>query len=181
MSRIGRKPIAIPGGVELTQENGAVRVRGPRGELSQSVPASIRIRVEDGLAEVVRENDEAEVRALHGLTRSLLANMVTGVTTGFTKVLEISGVGYRAQKTGNNLTLSVGYSHPVEIIPPPGIEFTVESPTRVVVGGIDKQSVGEVAARIRRTRKPEPYKGKGIRYSDEVIRRKPGKAGRAGA
>ncbi len=157
-----------------------MRVRGPRGELSQAIPPQITVELRDGQAEVVRENDQAETRALHGLTRSLLANMVTGVTDGFTKVLEISGVGYRAQKTGDNLTLAVGYSHPVEIVPPSGIEFTVETPTRVLVGGIDKQVVGEVAARIRQVRKPEPYKGKGIRYSNEVIRRKAGKAGRAG-
>jgi large subunit ribosomal protein L6 len=181
MSRIGKKPIAVPSGVVIVQTDGRVVVRGPKGELSQLVPRSIQISVREGEAEVTRENDESEVRALHGLTRSLLANMVMGVTSGFTKTLEIAGVGYRAQKTGSNLTLAVGYSHPVEVAPPPGIEFTVETPTRVVIGGIDKQAVGEIAARIRRVRKPEPYKGKGIRYSDEVVRRKPGKAGRAGA
>jgi len=156
-------------------------VKGPRGELSQAVPSSISLVLSDSTLQVNRASDQGEVRALHGLTRSLVANMVTGVTTGFTKTLEITGVGYRAQKTGDNLTLAVGYSHPVEITPPPGIEFTVESPTRVVVSGIDKQAVGETAARVRRVRKPEPYKGKGIRYSDEIIRRKAGKAGRAGA
>lgn len=181
MSRIGRKLITIPSGVDLTQSDGRITVRGPRGELSQSVPSSIHIVMENGVAEVKRDNDQGETRALHGLIRSLVANMVTGVTTGFTKTLEISGVGYRAQKTGAGLTLAVGYSHPVEIAAPIGIEFTVESPTRIVIGGIDKQAVGEVAARIRRVRKPEPYKGKGIRYSDEVVRRKAGKAGRAGA
>jgi len=180
VSRIGKKPVPLPGGVELRQQDGHIVVRGPKGELSHTIPATIQLQVADGVAEVTRANDEAETRALHGLTRSLLANMVTGVTNGFSKTLEISGVGYRAQKTGDNLTLSVGYSHPVEFVPPPGIEFVVESPTRLVVSGIDKQVVGETAARIRRVRKPEPYKGKGIRYSDEVIRRKAGKAGRAG-
>lgn len=180
MSRIGRKPINIPAGVKIAHHDGTVTVRGPRGKLSQAIPAAIRIELGDALVEVFRDGDQGEVRALHGLTRSLLANMVTGVTSGFTKTLEITGVGYRAQKTGDNLTLAVGYSHPVEVVPPPGVEFTVESPTRVVVAGIDKQSVGETAARVRRVRKPEPYKGKGIRYSDEVIRRKAGKAGRAG-
>lgn len=180
MSRVGKQPIPVPEGVTLTQSEGMVTVRGPKGQLSQLLPRSIRLTLSDGVAEVIREDEESETRALHGLTRSLLANMVTGVTSGFTKTLEITGVGYRAQKVGNNLSLSVGYSHPVEIHPPEGIEFTVETPTRLVVSGIDKQSVGEIAARVRRTRKPEPYKGKGIRYSDEVIRRKAGKAGRAG-
>lgn len=181
MSRIGRKLITVPTGVDIVQSAGGVTVRGPKGELSQTIPPTIRLVVEDGVAEVHRDNDQGETRALHGLIRSLVANMVTGVTDGFTKTLEISGVGYRAQKTGDNLTLAVGYSHPVEIVPPAGVEFTVESPTRVIIGGIDKQAVGETAARVRRVRKPEPYKGKGIRYSDEIIRRKPGKAGRAGA
>lgn len=181
MSRIGKKPIPIPPAVELTQSDGVVVVRGPKGELSQSVPGTIAISLEDGIATVTRENETAETRALHGLIRSLLANMVTGVTTGFTKTLEITGVGYRAQKTGNDLTLALGYSHPIEIAAPDGIEFTVETPTRILVAGIDKQVVGEISARIRRMRKPEPYKGKGIRYSDEIVRRKAGKAGRPGA
>lgn len=181
MSRIGKKPIPVPSAVELTQNDGRmVTVKGPRGQLSWTIPASITVTVSDGTVEVVRDGDDGDTRALHGLTRSLLANMITGVTTGFTKTLEISGVGYRAQKTGDNLTLAVGYSHPVEIQPLEGIEFTVETPTRVLVSGIDKQVVGEMAARIRQVRKPEPYKGKGIRYSDEVIRRKAGKAGKAG-
>jgi large subunit ribosomal protein L6 len=181
MSRIGKKPIPVPAGVELTQGPGQmVTVKGPRGQLSWTIPASITVTLSDGLVEVTRDGDDGGTRALHGLTRSLLANMITGVMTGFTKTLEISGVGYRAQKTGNNLTLAVGYSHPVEIHPLEGIEFTVETPTRVLVSGIDKQVVGEMAARIRQVRKPEPYKGKGIRYSDEVIRRKAGKAGKAG-
>ncbi len=181
MSRIGRRPVTVPSSVEISQDNGVVTVKGPKGELSQSVPSTITIDLHDGVLEVQRANDEADVRALHGLIRSLVANMVTGVTDGFTKTLDIVGVGYRAQKTGNNLTLALGFSHPVEVTPPAGIEFTVESPTRVIVGGIDKQLVGETAARIRRLRKPEPYKGKGVRYSDEVVRRKAGKAGRAGA
>jgi len=181
MSRVGRRLITIPPNVEFMQSDNHVVVRGPKGELSHTIPSSIHLEIGEGVVEVKRSSDEGEVRALHGLTRSLLANMVTGVTTGFTKSLEISGVGYRATKTGDNLTLAVGYSHPIEIAPPTGIEFTLESPTRVLVGGIDKQAVGEIAARIRRVRKPEPYKGKGIRYSDEIIRRKPGKAGRAGA
>lgn len=181
MSRIGKKPVPLPPDVKISQKDGVVTVTGPRGEMAQAFPPTITLEVQDAALEVRRANDEAEVRALHGLMRSLLANMVTGVTSGFTKTLEITGVGYRAQKTGDNLTLAVGYSHPVEVVPPAGIEFTLESPTRVIIGGNDKQAVGEVAARIRRVRKPEPYKGKGIRYSDETIRRKPGKAGRAGA
>lgn len=180
MSRIGKKPIPLPSGVNIERTDGVVRVTGPRGELVQSVPPSIGTTIQDGVLEVTRANEENETRALHGLFRSLIANMVTGVTTGFTRTLEISGVGYRAVKTGNNLVLTVGYSHPVEITPPPGIEFTVETPTRLVVSGIDKQLVGEIAARIRKVRKPEPYKGKGIRYSDEVIRRKAGKTGKVG-
>jgi large subunit ribosomal protein L6 len=180
MSRIGRKPIRLPPGTQIEQTNGTVTVRGPKGELSWTVPATIMVNIHDGSIEVTRANDERKTRALHGLTRALLANMVMGVTEGFSKALEISGVGYRAQKIGDKLVLSVGYSHPVEITPPPGIELVVESPTRVVVRGIDKQLVGEMAARIRRVRKPEPYKGKGIRYENEVIRRKAGKTGKAG-
>lgn len=180
MSRIGRKLITIPSGVEVTQSAGLINVHGPKGELSTPLPRNISLTIEDGILEVQRANDEGPTRALHGLVRSLIANMITGVTAGFTKTLEITGVGYRAQKVGDNLTLALGFSHPVEFAAPSGIEFTVESPTRVVIGGIDKQVVGETAARIRRIRKPEPYKGKGIRYSDEVIRRKAGKAGKAG-
>jgi large subunit ribosomal protein L6 len=180
MSRIGKKPIPLPAGVNFDRADGVVTISGPRGELVQTVPSSIGTTINDGVLEVSRANEENQTRALHGLFRSLLANMVTGVTTGFTRTLEISGVGYRAAKTGNNLVLTVGYSHPVEMAPPPGIEFTVETPTRLVVSGIDKQLVGETAARIRKVRKPEPYKGKGIRYSDEVIRRKAGKTGKVG-
>jgi large subunit ribosomal protein L6 len=181
MSRIGRKLVPVPSSVQITQTDGMVTVKGPKGELSQAVPGTISLNIQDGMLEVTRANDQGSVRALHGLMRSLVANMVVGVTDGFTKTLEITGVGYRAQKTGNNLSLALGFSHPVEVAAPPGISFEVESPTRVVVAGIDKQVVGETAARIRRIRKPEPYKGKGVRYSDEVVRRKAGKAGRAGA
>ena len=181
MSRIGKKLITVGAGVEIVQSDGVVTVRGPKGEMSQQIPPSITVHLREGMAEVTRADDVGATRALHGLIRSLLANMVTGVTTGFSKTLEITGVGYRAQKVGENLTLAVGYSHPVEIAAPSGIEFTVETPTRIVIAGIDKQAVGEIAARIRRVRKPEPYKGKGIRYSDEIVRRKAGKAGRPGA
>ncbi|HLJ66310.1 MAG TPA: 50S ribosomal protein L6 [Chloroflexota bacterium] len=180
MSRIGRKPIAVPGGVTITVGQDNVAVQGPRGSLAQSVPASIRIAQEDGTLLVHRSSDEPNVRALHGLIRSLLANMVTGVTAGFTKTLLITGVGYRATKDGDNLRLAVGYSHPVEITAPPGITFDVPAPNRVVVAGINKEAVGEIAAKIRSVRPPEPYLGKGIRYENEVIRRKAGKAGKVG-
>jgi large subunit ribosomal protein L6 len=180
MSRIGKKPIPLPSGVQIDRTDGLVTVSGPRGQLAQHVPSVIGLEVRNDLIEVTRADDEAKTRALHGLIRSLVANMVTGVTTGFNRTLEISGVGYRAAKTGNNLVLTVGYSHPVEMSPPDGVEFTVETPTRLTVSGIDKQLVGETAARIRKVRKPEPYKGKGIRYSDEVIRRKAGKTGKVG-
>lgn len=180
MSRIGRRPIPVPTGVDITLEHAAVTVKGPRGELFQRVPAAISVEREDGVLQVNRDSDEPNVRALHGLIRSLLANMVTGVSAGFTKVLVINGVGYRATKDGDNLRLAVGYSHPVEIPAPPGITFDVPAPTRVVVGGIDKELVGEVAAKIRSVRPPEPYLGKGIRYENEVVRRKAGKAGKVG-
>jgi large subunit ribosomal protein L6 len=178
MSRIGRRPIPVPSGVTITVENGDVRVKGPKGELSQTIPAAISVRQEDGNLLVARESDQPDVRALHGLIRSLVANMVTGVTDGFSKVLVISGVGYRATKDGERLRLAVGYSHPVEIPPPSGITFNVPAPTRVEVSGIDKELVGEVAAKVRSVRKPEPYLGKGIRYENEVVRRKAGKAGK---
>jgi large subunit ribosomal protein L6 len=180
MSRIGRKPVPLPAGVEIQLEAGQVRVRGPRGELEQRIPPAITVAQEDGSLVVKRGSDEPNVRALHGLVRSLLANMVTGVTAGFTRVLVINGVGYRATKDGDNLRLAVGYSHPVEIVAPEGITFTVPVPTRVEVGGINKEVVGEVAAKIRSVRPPEPYLGKGIKYEDEVIRRKAGKAGKVG-
>ena len=175
MSRIGRKPIPVPETVTVTIEPELVRVHGPRGELSERVPRDITIAQEDGQLVVTRPTDRGEHRALHGLTRSLVANMVEGVTTGFTKTLEIQGVGYRAQLKGRDLELALGYSHPVPIKAPEGIEFEVPQPTRVVVKGISKQLVGEVAANIRKRRPPEPYKGKGIRYEGEYVARKVGK------
>ena len=180
MSRIGRKPVPLPTGVTVTVNEGAVSVAGPRGQLSKPVPSAITIGQEDGTIVVTRANDEPEVRALHGLMRSLVNNMVTGVNTGFTKVLVINGVGYRAAKNGDTLRLTVGYSHPVDIPAPQGITFNVPAPTRVEVTGIDKELVGEIAAKVRAVRPPEPYLGKGIKYEDEVIRRKAGKAGKVG-
>lgn len=181
MSRIGKQPIAVPAGVQVTIDKEEVRVKGPKGELSQHVPSILSVSQEDGHLTVTRPDDGMEARSLHGLTRTLIANMVEGVTTGFRKTLEISGVGYRAGRVGTRLTLQVGYSHPVEFMPPPGVTFEVETPTRFHVVGIDKQVVGEVAARVRKARPPEPYLGKGIRYSTERVRRKAGKAGKVGA
>ncbi len=175
MSRIGRKPIPVPDTVTVSIEPEVVRVNGPRGELSERVPRDILIEQRDGELVVTRPTDRAEHRALHGLTRTLVANMVEGVTTGFTKTLEIQGVGYRAQLKGSDLELALGYSHPVPIKAPDGIEFEVPQPTRIVVKGISKQLVGEVAANIRKKRPPEPYKGKGIRYEGEYVARKVGK------
>src|SRR3954449_12560201 len=175
MSRIGKKPIPIPSGVSVTIEPEVVRVAGPRGDLSERKARVIEVREEDGSLLVSRPTDRAEHRALHGLTRSLVANMVEGVTSGFTKTLEIQGVGYRAALKGRDLELALGYSHPVSIKAPEGIEFEVPQPTRVVVKGISKQLVGEVAANIRKQRPPEPYKGKGIRYEGEYVARKVGK------
>lgn len=180
MSRIGRLPVPVPSGVDITIEHGNITVKGPRGEMAQEVPPSIDITHSDGRLTLSRESDEPNVRALHGLMRSLIANMVTGVTTGFTKALVINGVGYRATKDGNNLRLAVGFSHPVDVPAPAGISFEVPAPTRVVVGGNSKELVGEVASKIRAIRPPEPYLGKGIRYENEVIRRKAGKAGKVG-
>lgn len=180
MSRIGRKPIDVPAGVDITIASGQVTVRGPRGQMEQTLPPTITVERQDGHLTVQRANDEPNVRALHGLIRSLLANMVTGVTSGFTKTLVINGVGYRAAKEGNNLRLVVGYSHPVDIAAPNGITFDVPVPTRVLVQGIDKEQVGEIASKIRSVRPPEPYLGKGIKYEDEVVRRKAGKAGKVG-
>lgn len=180
MSRIGLRPIPVPGGVDITLEPGFVKVKGPKGELSQEVSQMLNIEQQNGDLVVTRPNDERRNRQLHGLTRTLIANMVTGVTDGFTRVLEIQGVGYRAALEGKTLVLNVGYSHPVRMEPPEGITFAVENPTRLSVSGIDKQLVGEVAARIRRVRPPEPYKGKGIRYQGEFVRRKAGKAGKVG-
>jgi large subunit ribosomal protein L6 len=175
MSRIGRQPIQLPAGVTVAIEPESVSVKGPKGELSERVPRDIEV-VQDGERLVVtRPTDRGEHRALHGLTRSLVANMVEGVTAGYEKRLEIQGVGYRAQMKGKNLELAVGYSHPVPIAAPEGIEFEVPQPTRVVVKGISKQQVGEIAAIIRKQRPPEPYKGKGIRYEGEYVARKVGK------
>ena len=175
MSRIGRKPIPVPDGVSVTIEPGVVRVAGPRGDLSEVVPRDITIVQEDGQLLVTRPTDRGEHRALHGLTRSLVANMVEGVTSGFTRALEIQGVGYRAHLRGSDLELALGYSHPVSIKAPLGIEFEVPQPTRIVVKGNSKQAVGQVAANIRERRPPEPYKGKGIRYEGEHVARKVGK------
>ncbi len=177
MSRIGRKPIAIPAGVTVAVEAGnVVRVKGPKGELSQQVAPSISINVEAGEIKVARPDDQKENRAMHGLYRTLISNMVTGVTGGFTKELEIVGTGYRAQLNGATLLLNVGYSHPVEILPPKGVTFEVPAPNKIVVKGFDKQAVGAIAANVRRVREPEPYMGKGIRYAGEVIKLKEGKA-----
>jgi large subunit ribosomal protein L6 len=181
MSRIGRLPIALPAGVEVSQEGRTLRVKGPLGELSREIHPEMKLEREDGELRIVRPSDEPRHRALHGLTRTLVNNMVTGVTSGFTKALEISGVGYRAQLQGTKLVLALGYSHPVEVEPPAGIEFRLETPTRLAVFGADKELVGQTAAYIRQQRKPEPYKGKGIRYAGEQILRKAGKAGKVGA
>ncbi len=180
MSRIGRMPIPLPSGVEVTQDGSNLRVKGPLGTLERTIHPEMTLERENGELRIVRPTDEPRHRALHGLTRSLVNNMVTGVTSGFTKNLEISGVGYRAQLQGSKLVLALGYSHPVEVDPPAGIEFRVETPTRLAVFGADKELVGQVAAYIRSQRKPEPYKGKGIRYAGEQILRKAGKAGKVG-
>jgi large subunit ribosomal protein L6 len=175
MSRIGKKPIAVPSGVTVTIDPEVVRVHGPKGELSERIPRDITVAQEGEEILVTRPTDRGEHRALHGLTRSLVANMVEGVTAGFQKTLEIQGVGYRAQLKGKDLELALGYSHPVPVKAPDGIEFEVPQPTRVIVKGISKQAVGEVAAYIRKQRPPEPYKGKGIRYEGEYVARKVGK------
>jgi large subunit ribosomal protein L6 len=179
MSRIGRLPIPVPSGVEVTLDGQSVTVKGPKGTLSHTVPAPITIeRSEDGTLQVARPDDERESRSLHGLTRSLVANMVTGVTDGYAKAMEIRGVGYRVAAKGSNLEFALGYSHPVPVEAPEGISFEVQSPTKFVVRGIDKQKVGEVAANIRKLRKPDPYKGKGVRYEGEQIKLKVGKTGK---
>jgi len=175
MSRIGRKPIAVPDAVTVELAPGRVAVKGPKGELAQALSTDMKVEQADGALTVARPTDRGEHRALHGLTRSLIANMVEGVTEGFEKRLEIQGVGYRAQLKGKNLELALGYSHPVAIEAPEGIEFEVPQPTEIVVRGIDKQLVGQVAADIRKRRPPEPYKGKGIRYRGEHVARKVGK------
>ncbi|MDK2926796.1 MAG: large subunit ribosomal protein [Bacillota bacterium] len=179
MSRIGKKPIPVPPGVEVAIEGNTVRVRGPKGELARTVPQDISVVREGAVLKVTRAGDAGEQRALHGLTRTLVANMVEGVTRGYSKALEITGVGYRAAKQGRKLVMQLGYSHPVEIEPPAGIEFEVPAPTKIVVRGLDKELVGEVAADVRRRRPPEPYKGKGIHYEGERLRHKVGKTGKA--
>ncbi|GAA2167841.1 50S ribosomal protein L6 [Actinomadura napierensis] len=178
MSRIGRLPITVPGGVEISLDGREVTVKGPKGTLSHTVAEPIEVSMEDGQVTVTRPNDINTVRALHGLTRSLINNMVVGVTEGYKKTLVIQGVGYRVVAKGKNLEFSLGYSHPITVEPPEGITFTVERPTQLTVEGIDKQKVGEIAANIRKLRKPDPYKGKGVRYEGEQIRRKVGKAGK---
>ncbi|MBC7075427.1 MAG: 50S ribosomal protein L6 [Syntrophomonadaceae bacterium] len=177
MSRIGKKPISLPAGVEIKIDGNRITVKGPKGDLTQDIPEQISIVHEENEIRVMRSSDSKKHRALHGLTRALVANMVEGVTKGFEKRLELVGVGYRAQLQGKKLVISAGYSHPVEVEPPDGIEFEVPAVTKIVVKGIDKQLVGNTAAHIRAIRKPEPYKGKGIKYENEVIRRKAGKAG----
>ena len=179
MSRIGRMPIAIPAGVTVeVAENNKVTVKGPKGTLERVLPEEMEIKVEGAEVVVTRPNDLKKMKSLHGLTRTLIANMVKGVTDGYEKVLEINGVGYRAQKQGKKLVLSLGYSHPVEMEDPDGIESVVEGTNKITIKGIDKEKVGQFAAEIRDKRRPEPYKGKGIKYADEVIRRKVGKTGK---
>ena len=179
MSRIGRMPIAVPAGVTVTiAENNKVTVKGPKGTLERELPTEMEIKEEDGHIIVTRPNDLKKMKSLHGLTRTLINNMVVGVTNGYEKVLEVNGVGYRAQKQGNKLILSLGYSHPVEMIDPEGVESVLEGQNKITVKGIDKEKVGQYAAEIRDKRRPEPYKGKGIKYADEVIRRKVGKTGK---
>ena len=177
MSRIGRQPISLPQGVEVQINSSSLRVKGPKGELSRVLHKDITVRQEDGRLLVERPSDNKQHRSLHGLTRTLVNNMVVGVTQGFEKKLELVGVGYRASKQGTKLVLAVGYSHPVEIDPPAGLEIDVPVPTKISVRGIDKEMVGALAANIRSVREPEPYKGKGIKYEGEIIRRKVGKAG----
>ena len=180
MSRIGRLPIAIPAGVDVTIDGRTVTVKGPKGQLSRELHPDMRVAREDGSLVVSRPTEQKTHKQLHGLTRTLVNNMVVGVTDGYRKGLEITGVGYRAALSGRKLTLNLGYSHPIEIDPPEGIAFEVENPTRLAVVGIDKELVGQIAAQVRATRKPEPYKGKGVRYAGEYIRRKAGKAGKIG-
>lgn len=179
MSRIGRMPVVLPDGVEVQIKGSHVRVKGPKGELQHTFPADMKISLDDGEVNVKRPSDAKQHRSLHGMTRALINNMVVGVSTGFEKILEVNGVGYRAELSGKNLVLNVGYSHPVEVEPPEGINFEVDTRTRQIkIAGYDKQVVGQVAADIRKIRPPEPYKGKGIKYIDERIRRKAGKAGK---
>lgn len=177
MSRVGRLPVTIPAGVEVKLDNHLVEVTGPKGKLTKELHPDFRVTLEDNQILVERPSDEKHYRALHGLTRALVQNMVDGVTKGFSKSLELVGVGYRAAKEGKKLVLTVGYSHPVEIVPEEGLEIDVPTPNKVIVKGVDKEMVGALAAQIRSVREPEPYKGKGIKYEDEIIRRKVGKAG----
>ena len=178
MSRIGRLPIPIPAGVDVTIDGSAVVVKGPKGELKLSVASPIEVKLEDGQLLVTRPDDERASRSLHGLTRTLIANQITGVTTGYSKGLEVVGTGYRVAAKGDSVEFALGYSHSITVDPPKGISFTVEGNNKLTVSGIDKQAVGEVAANIRKLRKPEPYKGKGVRYAGEVVRRKAGKSGK---
>jgi large subunit ribosomal protein L6 len=185
MSRIGKRPIPLPKGVEITVGDGQVTVKGPKGTLTKHIPAEMILKIEDGILNVDRPSESKDHRSLHGLTRTIVANMVEGVTNGYAKTLDVHGVGYRTALVGKNLSLSVGYSHGVEVAPPPGIEYEagIEATTRtpyLIVRGIDKELVGQVAAQLRMIRKPEPYKGKGIRYRGEQVRRKAGKSGKAG-
>jgi len=175
VSRIGRKPIQVPAGVTVTIQGNEIKVKGPKGELGMTNNHNITVNIKDNVIEVSRPDDQKENRALHGLTRALIQNMIKGVTEGYKKILDIVGVGYKAELKNNNLLLSMGYSHPIYFIPPEGIKLETPTPTQIVVTGIDKQLVGQVASKIRSFRKPEPYKGKGIKYSTEVIRRKAGK------
>ncbi|QIN78091.1 50S ribosomal protein L6 [Rubrobacter marinus] len=177
MSRIGRAPVTVPNGVEVNLSDRAINVKGPKGQIEVPVGRGVTVRQEDGSLQVDRQSDSPDHRAMHGLTRSLLQNAVTGVTDGFTRTLQIQGVGYRGALQGRDINLQVGYSHPVVVAPREGIDFEMPNPTTIVVRGIDKQRVGQQAAEIRKVRPPEPYKGKGIRYSDEQVRRKVGKAG----
>jgi large subunit ribosomal protein L6 len=178
MSRIGRLPITIPAGVDIKIDGQAVAVKGPKGELSLTVATPIAVAIEDGQLLVTRPDDERNSRSLHGLTRTLIANQIVGVTDGYTKGLEVVGTGYRVTAKGNSVEFALGYSHPITVDPPAGITFTVEGNNKLIVSGIDKQAVGEVAANIRKLRKPEPYKGKGVRYAGEIVRRKAGKSGK---
>ena len=178
MSRIGKLPVTVPSGVDVAIDGQLVTVKGPKGSLSHTVVEPITVSQEDGTLTVARPDDERVSKSLHGLSRTLIANMVTGVTAGYSKTLEIVGTGYRVTAKGSDLEFALGFSHPVPVKAPDGITFRVEAPTRFVVEGIDKQKVGEVAANIRKLRKPDPYKGKGVRYQGEVVRRKAGKAGK---
>ena len=180
MSRIGRLPIAVPSGVDVTIDGRTVTVKGPKGSLTRELHPDITVAREDDRLVVTRPTEQKTHKQLHGLTRTLVNNMVVGVTDGYRKSLEITGVGYRAAKVGDKLQLNLGYSHPIEIAPPQGISFEVENPTHLAVVGIDKELVGQIAAQVRSTRKPEPYKGKGVKYAGEYIRRKAGKAGKIG-